>query len=751
MKKVLLATMSLGIGGAETHIIELALELKNRGIDVHVASNGGVYVSALESAGIPHHIAPMHRRSIPCMLKSLIAVRRLIKREKPDIVHAHARIPGFICGILSKAMRFTFVTTTHFDFDVGHGLRYFTNWGKKAIAVSDDIKEYLIANYGMDPDDIIVTVNAVDTARFSPDISPAGIIGEFGLDASRPIICNVSRLDENAALVSRMLIEIAPELETRLPGIQILIAGDGGIYGELRAKAAAVNSATGANTVTMTGMRTDVECVLAAGDLFVGVSRAALEALSSSKPAIVAGNEGYLGLFTPDKLQTAIETNFTCRGCELPTKELLLDEIVRFFSKVPADEKKHLRDFGRELVMNSYSIKRMVDDCLAAYGSASQNGGSAKHSIVMSGYYGFMNAGDEAILQSIYRSITNARSDISITVLSSDPDDTKSRYGYNAINRFSVFRVFRSLRRCDALISGGGSLLQDFTSTRSLLYYLSIINAAKLMGKKVMIYSNGIGPVRKKSNRRRVRRAVSRADIVTLRDASSLDELRAMGVARNDMRVTADPVFTMRGTPHGEILPVLEKHGVPPSPFLTVSIRDWTDLGDFCKHLASICDSVHDLTGRSIVFVLMQFDKDAGITRKVQGMMKNPSYIIEGRLTAEELMGIIGASDAVIAMRLHALIFAARMNVPFAGLVYDPKVESYTSALSMPTAGDVSSFDRDAALKTVLQLIERRDEYAGALKRVSAQLETAAMEDPALLLSLLEGGKKRRESFEKKH
>ena len=161
MHKVLIATMSLGIGGAETHIVELALELKRRGVDVSVASNGGVYVDALENSGITHYSVPMHRRRPQDMLKSYLLLRKIIKREKPDIVHAHARIPSFICGIIRKSYRYAFVTTAHFDFKVGRWLRFLSNWGDKTIAVSEDIKKYLADNYSIQPENIIVSINGV--------------------------------------------------------------------------------------------------------------------------------------------------------------------------------------------------------------------------------------------------------------------------------------------------------------------------------------------------------------------------------------------------------------------------------------------------------------------------------------------------------------------------------------------------------------------------------------------------------------
>ena len=733
MKKVIIATMSLGIGGAETHIIELVLELKRRGVDVSVASNGGVYVADLEKAAIKHFVVPMDKRTLYRMLRSYLLMRKIIKREKPDIVHAHARIPAFICGILHKTMRFKFITTAHRVFDEGGGIRHLTNWGQKTIAVSDDIKQSLIKNYNIRPDDIFVTINGVDTEKFSPENPSAEVIKEFGLDITRPIICNVSRLDEHAAAATRMLVKIAPQLHERLPGVQLLIAGAGGIYDELKLKADDVNKLTMTNTITMTGARTDVNHIIAACDLFVGVSRAALEAMATKKPVITAGNEGYNGLFTPEKLQTAIETNFCFRGCSDTSPESLLSDITDFFENVDAQSREALGDFGREIVIKNYSVKRMTDDSQVAYEAVMQN----RYSIVMSGYYGHKNAGDEAILQSIYRSISENCGEVSITVLSYDPEDTKSRYGYDAINRFNIFRVLRALKRCNVLISGGGSLLQDVTSTRSLLYYLFIINAANKMGKKVMVYANGIGPVSKAANRRRVRRIISKADVITLRDSESAEELIAMGVQRDDILVTADPVFTMNGISREHAYDLLNKNGVDVGSFITVSIRDWPGAKDFYEKIASICDTLIETTQRDIVFIPMQAELEAAINLRVQSMMKKPSHVLQGRFTTEELMGIIGASDLMIAMRLHAMIFAARMNVPFAGIVYDPKVSAYTNTLNMPLAGDITNFDKDAALSTISKLLEKREQYVEILKQKSDSLSIEARKDSELLTALL--------------
>ena len=298
--KILMATMGLDIGGAETHIVELSKQLKQQGHDIAIISNGGVYVPEIIAAGIRHYEAPLHLRNVGTMIKARGILKEVIAKEKPDVVHAHARIPAFLCGTLHKSMKFPFVTTAHWVFTSKGMLRYLTNWGERTVAVSDDIKAYLIREYGLPAEHISVTINGIDTEKFSPAVSGEEVIREFGLDKSRPILSYVSRMDEDRALVARQLIEISPELDKRVPGVQLLIAGGGNVYDELLAKAKAVNAAMGRTCITMPGARTDINRIVAAGQVFVGVSRAALEAMAAAKPVIVAGNEGYHGLFTGD-------------------------------------------------------------------------------------------------------------------------------------------------------------------------------------------------------------------------------------------------------------------------------------------------------------------------------------------------------------------------------------------------------------------------------------------------------------------
>jgi len=116
--------MGMEIGGAETHVLELSKTLQRMGLDVHVVSNGGVYVHELEECGIKHYRVPLHNKQFINVFSSYRAIRKIILENDIRLVHAHARIPAFICGLLQKRLKFQLVTTAHLDFSVAFPLRF---------------------------------------------------------------------------------------------------------------------------------------------------------------------------------------------------------------------------------------------------------------------------------------------------------------------------------------------------------------------------------------------------------------------------------------------------------------------------------------------------------------------------------------------------------------------------------------------------------------------------------------------------
>ena len=135
---------------------------------------------------------------------------------------------------------------------------------------------------------------------------------------------------------------------------------------------------------------------------------------------------------------------------------------------------------------------------------------------------------------------------LNIKVLSKDPSLTEKEYGVSAVDRFKLFDVIKSIKASDMLISGGGSLLQDKTSSRSIWYYLLIMKLAKHYKKKVFVYSNGVGPINKKFNRNFTRRVLNKVDYITLRDIDSYNFIKSIGVNNQNVKVLSDPVFNLK-------------------------------------------------------------------------------------------------------------------------------------------------------------------------------------------------------------
>lgn len=730
--KILMVTMGLDIGGAETHIVELSKELKQRGHEVIIASNGGVYVDEITAAGIRHYKAPLNSRGFSEMQRSRDILSEVIKMEKPDVVHAHARIPGFICGQLQKKLGFPFVTTCHGVYNTKGLLRLLSNWGQRTLAVSEDIQNYLIKEYKIPENHIKITINGIDTNKFSPENSGEKIRRELNL-GDAPVLAHVCRLDAFTAPTARQLISIAPDLAKAVPGLRIVIVGGGEVYEELREKAAQVNRTIGRPCLTLTGPRTDIRDIVAACDVFTGVSRAALEAMSAGKPAVLSGAQGHMGLFRPQDLEKAVNTNFCCRTDPVATDEQYLADLTEALT-LPADERRELGLAGRDVVKQYYSVSRMAQDSLDMYEQVWHR----TYHVVMSGYYGFGNAGDDAILEAVQKAIKEADSNVSFTVLSNDPEQTRSRYGLEAVPRFQMMKVRAALKRADILLFGGGSLLQDVTSTRSLMYYLSVIRCAQKLGKPVMLYANGIGPVRRDTNRKRMKKVLEMADLVTLRDHSSARELENMGIKPARVVVTADPVFHLDPADPKRAGELLAQAGLPEGkPFVAVSVRNWPNSDACLQGVAALCDHLRQKYGLEVLFPLMQREKDREPAQKVREAMKEPSYILDAECEPTELMAVLGQSRLCLAMRLHTLIFAARMAVPSLGLVYDPKVDSYLNELGLPAAGRVESFDTEEAIRRTDALMDDYDKVLDHLKHKSQEQIMAAGENERLLMELL--------------
>ena len=360
--------------------------------------------------------------------------------------------------------------------------------------------------------------------------------------------------------------------------------------------------------------------------------------------------------------------------------------------------------------------------------------------ILISGYHGFANSGDEALLWAILNCLRKQKPDIKVTVLSKTPEETARVYGVNSVYRFNFFKICREMKNTKMLLFGGRSLLQDVTSSKSIKYYLAIIALAQICGMKTMLYANGIGPVVKKSNRWLASRILNRTDVITLRDDNSDIELKKMGVSRPEIRITADPVFTVDTDESLSGRYFTKRAGVPENTKLcVVSIREWRKLSEnFVADMASLCDRLAQRDGIYPLFVPMQYPEDIEISRAVMEKMKNPSYLINRELSVPEMFSVLSEAELVIGMRLHSLIYATTLQKPAMALVYDPKISAFMKSLSQPDCVDVEHFDLDKAKRILENIVDEREERSENLHKTNSVMRKKAEENAEIAIRLLE-------------
>ena len=178
-------------------------------------------------------------------------------------------------------------------------------------------------------------------------------------------------------------------------------------------------------------------------------------------------------------------------------------------------------------------------------------------------------------------------------VLSKNPLETRQTYNVNSINRFNILKIISVMRKSKLFLNGGGNLLQDNTSTRSLIYYLGMIWLAKKMDMKTMIYANGIGPLNKKNNRRMTKAVVNQVDVITLREELSYREIQNLNIEKPQVFLTADPAVTIEAGGKEEIDEIFMKENINPNEKLIgFSVRKWSDYEKYQTVIARVADYV---------------------------------------------------------------------------------------------------------------------------------------------------------------
>lgn len=283
---------------------------------------------------------------------------------------------------------------------------------------------------------------------------------------------------------------------------------------------------------------------------------------------------------------------------------------------------------------------------------------------VCSGYYGFGNFGDDAVLKVLVGMFSKK---YDLTILSSNPQNTSNQYNVKSIYSFSYIDVIETIKASDVLISGGGSLLQDVTSFKSLLYYLLLIFFASLFKKKIIIFAQGLGPFKSPMSLILVKAALSRCELITVRDSDSSSLLTNWGLSHV---VVADPVYN------------LMINNVPKNGKLGIQLRNFSNLGqEFLDELAMAINNYY--SDYDVVLYSLQDSIDLQLCNSFAKQLRHKNIEIKSSMPIEETISELSSLSLMIAMRFHAVLIGLKAGVKVLPIAYDKKVSQLANEVNI--------------------------------------------------------------------
>ena len=660
--KILILTDQLGVGGAETHIAQLAQALTNQGERVFIASSGGTTADFLEKQGIVHLHMPLSSRSPLRWFFLRRKIKTFIKGEGIDIAHAHARIPALLIhGV--RRLHCAEIVTVHAKFRAGLVRRLLSRWGENSIAVSEDLRAYLHNVYEIPMQRITVIPNGIDLLHFSPKAESSDTLH----------ILFASRLDADCSLGAELLLEIAPLLAKRVPNVSITIVGGGKKMQEIAQCAEKINHTLGFSCICTLGSVQDMAPLLREQDIFVGVSRAALEAAASGCAVILCGNEGYGGILAKETFLEASLSNFCARGLQKPDAEQLLHDLLELANSPTLREENALE--CRRLLENGYDTSSVCEKTLDVYQKSLHVAHRA--TVAVGGYFGCGNLGDDAILQAFIEYTRTHYPDMRIFALTKKPREDARRFGVQCYNRKNPISLLKAFLRADAFLCGGGSLLQNVTGKLSLYYYLSMLHLCGLCGALPILYAAGIGPLHGKNARNATQKTLARCAYISLRDEESLRFLKTQSLDSAKLHLGADAALLLPSPPTSRTAFLLKSIDVAQNcRYVCVCLKSGKHTADSRR---TIVAALRMLCREEDLFpIFLPLDEgDVSVNAEA-------AHRLGGRLffAAEpaDVTALLRNAQFLISMRLHGLILATTVSVPSVGIptADDQKIPSFS-------------------------------------------------------------------------
>jgi polysaccharide pyruvyl transferase CsaB len=695
------------IGGAKTHII-LLLEYMLRvsaenelSVDFICLRESDLAAKA-RALGVNVFVPP--NMKLPTVLKFL---RETFKRGY-DIIHSHGTRSNALLLLMKPFLRGVTVSTFHLDFAHDYAdkqplsrfvymliARTALRSTRYQISVADELTEQLIIR-GHKPERLFTLYNGLDTER------------ELSRRTER-------KAGESVVIGIGARLVVQKDHGTLLRAFAVLrgegadailrIAGTGPEEAKLKVLADELHIA---DSVKWLGWVTDMDAFYAGNDINVlsshaeGFPYSLLEGALYGLATVSSNVNGVSALITHGE-----------NGFMFASEDYRA--MARYLKLYVEDAELRELHGGRihDTVLEKFSAETMAARQIEIYNAILSRGSSKRQSVLICGAYGMGNIGDEGILKAIIAEVRSIDRDVPIAVLSRKPKFTARTYKVRAVHTFNVFRFALTVRHTKLYINGGGSLMQDETSSRSLWFYLYTLLAAKLSGVSVLMYGCGIGPIKRKLNRKLAGAIIDNCvTAITLRDGNSAEELRSLGVTKPGIHVAADPALTLE----------IGESVRSDAPEYAVTLREWRGVESKLSAIAEAIDKTYAKYALTPVFVPID-SKDLTVMRKVAELLTCPYQIRESYDAPEDIVRELRNKRFALSMRLHALIFAASAEIPLGGIVYDPKVRGFLNHIGQRNCVDLDELTAErlfAVIETCAANRESGDNGTARLRELEA-------------------------------
>lgn len=664
-------------GGAKTHVHSLLQNL-SRGMDITlVCFRGGPFAREAAELGIETRVCSGG------FFSALREVRRMIAEEDFELVHTHGSRANLAGAILRSTCGRPVVSTIHSDYRLDYMGRPLAaaTYGvlnvlalrriKYHVGVSDAMRDLLISRR-FPRETTFAIYNGLDFSREPKRHDRAAFCARVGANVAPGdiVVGAAARLDPVKDLAT--LVRGFAAAREGHPELKLIIAGEGPERPALEALAEELGVR---GAVTLAGWLDDMEEFYSALDIN------SLSSLSETFPYALTEGAAYrlpTVASAVGGIPRLIEDGKTGFLFAPGDWEKLGARLAQLASDPGLRER--LGAAVHERAAREFSVEATCREQRAVYEEILEREARGRSGVVICGAYGMGNSGDEAILDAIVAEMRAIDPLMPLTVMTRDPAGASARLGLTAVHTFNFPRFLAVMRRRALYINGGGSLIQDVTSRRSLWYYLFTLRAAKRLGCKVMMYGCGIGPVKRPGGVERTRRVLnSCVDAITLREPDSIEELARFGVTKPEIILASDPALTLPSAPAEEVDAALEAAGAAPGgKYICFALRLWPGFGEKAGVFAAAARHAHEAYGLTPVFLpINHLDDGQAAALVAEKLGDTPHVLLPGPMSSALVIGLMSRMQVVVSMRLHGLIFAAGQGVPLIGVSYDPKVTAF--------------------------------------------------------------------------